>query len=223
MIRLLTLAFASLLIALPATAQDVSFELGAATDNRSKDISKSDGDAYVWGDATWSDSSGVLYGGPAFETIKAGGSTLELSPNVGVAPEWGGFEWDFNAAYKYRVDADAGYDPDAWEFTADMARAVGPAKGRVRVQHSPDGAGSTGAWTWVSARATWEFTSRLRGLAEIGHRSQENAPDYVGWSAGFRYALNDTLELDVRYHATDADDAGRQYEDALVAGISASF
>lgn len=224
MIRRLTIALASL-VALPAAAQDVSFEFGAATDNRSKEISKSDGDAYVWGEVTWSDGSGPFYGGASAETIKAGGSELELAPNVGISPEWLGFEWDLNAAYKYRVDADHGYDHDAWEFTADVARAIGPAKGRIRIQHSPDGTGSTGAWTWVSARARVALTPKLTAQAELGHRTQENAPDYVGWNVGVDYAVSREASLSLNYYSTDvnADLAGRQYEDALVAGIAFGF
>ncbi|KQS56565.1 hypothetical protein ASG17_07085 [Brevundimonas sp. Leaf363] len=211
---------------MPAAAQDQpwSFAFGAASDNRSKDVSKSDLGAYVWGEAEWGAASG-LYAGPAFETIDAGGSRLELSPSAGFRTERLGFEWDANVAYKYRVDADPGYDHDAWEFTADAARAIGPVKGRVRLQHSPDGTGSTGAWTWVAARAGVTLAPKLKAQAEIGHRSQENAPDYVGWNVGVEYAVSRQASVSLTYYSTDADAdlAGRQYEDALVAGIAFGF
>lgn len=224
MIRCLTIAFLLAAVALPAAGQDQpwSFAFGAASDNRSKEASKSDLGPYVWGEAEWSGASGV-YAGPSFETIDAGGSRLELSPSAGWRTERLGFEWDVNAAYKYRVDADPGYDHDAWEFTADASRAIGPVKGRIRLQHAPDGTGATGAWTWVSARTSWTPAPKVKLLAEIGHRTQENAPDYVGWSVGVDYAVTHHAALTLRYHATDADDAGRQYEDALVAGIDFGF
>ena len=222
MFRSLTIAVTLAVLAAPALAQSPAVSFGAATDNRSKNASKSDQGAYVWGEAEWSADSG-LYAGPAFETIDAGGSRLELSPNVGYRTERFGFEWDLNAAYKYRVDADPGYDDDAWEFTANVERSIGPAAARLQLQHSPDGTGSTEAWTWVAGRLSWALTDKLDASAEIGHRAQDNAPDYAGWNAGVSYALTDALELDVRYHATDADHFGRQYEDALVAGISVAF
>ena len=232
MIRTLTVAAAAtalLVSASAASAQDGaggnwSFAVGAGTDNRSKAVSKSDGDAYVWGQAQWETDSGYFYAGPSFETIRSSsGSELELKASAGIRPEFAGFNFDLNTAYKHQVDAAPGYDADAWEFTADMKRSIGPASGRVRVQYSPDGTGSTEAWTWVAARVGWDFTPRLNASAEIGRREQDNSIDYTGWNAGFSYALTDRLEADLRYHATDVDLPGEQYADALVAEISLAF
>lgn len=229
MIRVLTssaLAAAMLTAAAPAMAQqggDWSFAFGAASDNRSKDASKSDGKPFVWGQAEWESANGLLYAGPAFETIRSGGSDLELDVGFGLRPQVAGFDLDLNATHKWRVDSDPGVDATAWEFTADVKRAIGPADGRIRVQHSPDGTGSTGAWTWVSAQAGWEFTPRLSGSIELGRREQDGAPDYTGWNVGATYALTRALELEVRYHDTDADLPGRQYRGAVVVGLSAYF
>ena len=228
MIRTLTLALvASAALASPALAQsagDWTVSFGTATDNRSKDASKSQGDAYVWGGAQWESASGAFYAGPGFETIKSStGSDLELEIGGGWRPEVMGFDLDLNATYKYQLDADPGADDDAWEFTADVKRSIGPASGRIRLQHSPDGTGSTEAWTWVSARVGWDFTNKLTGSAEIGRREQDNSIDYTGWNAGFSYALTRNIEAEVRYHDTDADPNNPQYADALVAGLSFAF
>lgn len=230
MLRLLTTAALLTLAAGAVQAQDRSFrdawsfEVGAATDNRSKDASKSNGDPYAWAEAEWESESGFFYAGPAAETIKSStGSELELTGSAGVRPQWLGFDWDFNAAHKWQIDANAGADADAWEFTADMERSIGPASARLRLQHSPDGTGSTEAWTWYGARLGWDFTPRLTATAEIGRREQDNSVDYTGGNVGLAYALNDVLELDVRYHATDAAVKTEQYEDKLVVGISAAF
>jgi uncharacterized protein (TIGR02001 family) len=207
-----------------ASSGEWSFALGAATDNRSKEASKSDGDPYVWGQTEWASASGLFYGGAGFETIKSStGSELELEAGVGFTPEVAGFDLDLNATYKQQIDADPGADDNAWEFTADFARSIGPASGRLRLQHSPDGTGSTRAWTWYEARVGWEFTPKLEATASIGRREQDNSIDYTGWNAGFTYALTDNLEAELRYHATDADVPGEQYADALVAGISIAF
>lgn len=210
-----------------AAAQDRdawSFALGAATDNRSKDASKSDGDPYVWGQAQWESASGFFYVGPQFETIRSStGSELEVAISGGIRPEFAGFDFDLNAEHKWHVDADPDTDDNAWEFTADMKRSIGPASGRLRVQYSPDSTGSSKAWTWVALRGGWDFTDKLQGTVEIGRREQENSVDYTGWNAGFTYALTRTLEAELRYHATDADVPGDQYADALVAGISVAF
>lgn len=235
MIRTLTTAAAAatalLAFAGAAAAQNapfpggtVSFAFGAATDNRSKDASKSDGEAYVFGQAEWESASGLFYGGTGFETIKSStGSELELEAGVGVKPEVAGFDLDLNATYKQQIDANPGADDNAWEFTADVKRSIGPASGRLRLQHSPDGTGGTRAWTWYEARIGWDFTEKLEATASIGRREQDNSLDYTGWNAGFTYALTDNLEAELRYHATDADVPGEQYADALVAGISIAF
>lgn len=223
-----TLAF--LVFAAPAAAQDRpwadgwSFAAGVASDNRSKDASKSDGDPFIWGQAEWESADGLFYAGSAFETIKSsGGSELELEVAAGVRPTLAGFDLDLNAAYKHQVESDPGVDDTAWEFTADASRSIGPASARVRLQHSPDGTGSTEAWTWVSARVGWDFTDKLTVNAEVGRREQDESLDYTGGNVGLTYALTRDLELDLRYHATDAPVRTEQYADALVAGITIAF
>jgi uncharacterized protein (TIGR02001 family) len=234
MFRTLTtaaLATALLATAGAAAAQDApspsgswSFAVGAATDNRSKGASKSDGEAFVWGEAEWENASGLIYAGSGFQTIKSSsGSDLELEIGAGLRPEVAGFDLDLNATHKFLVDAAAGYDDSAWEFTADVKRSIGPASGRVRLQYSPDGTGGTEAWTWVEARLGWDFTDKLEGTAAIGRREQDNSLDYTAWNAGVTYALTDNLDADLRYYATDANVPGEQYADALVAGISLAF
>ena len=233
MLRTLTtagvLATTLLAFAVPAAAQDAAagswaFAVGAGTDNRSKGASKSDGDAYVWGEAEWENASGLLYGGAGFQTIKSSsGSDLEVEAGFGVRPELAGFDLDLNATYKSQIDAVSGYDDTAWELTADVKRSIGPASGRVRFQYSPDGMGGTEAWTWVEARLGWDFTNKFEGTAAIGRREQDNSLDYTAWNAGLTYALTDNLDADVRYYATDADVPGEQYADSLVAAISLAF
>jgi hypothetical protein len=201
-----------------------SFAAGAATDNRSKDASKSDGEPYVWGEAEWASASGLFYAGGGLETIKSStGADLEGKAGLGFTPDVAGFDLDLNASFKQLFNADPGADDDAWEFTADVSRSIGPASGRLRLQHSPDGTGSTEAWTWYEARVGWDFTNKLEATASIGRREQDNSVDYTGWNAGFTYALTDKLEADVRYHSTDADVAGEQYADAFVVGLSIAF
>lgn len=233
MLRILTTATASILLAIaaPASAQEAgspssnwSFAVGAATDNRSKDASKSNGEAFVWGLVEWENASGLIYAVGGVETIKSStGSDLELETGFGVRPQVMGFDLDLNVTHKYQVDANPGADDDAWEFTADVKRSIGPVSGRIRVQHSPDGTGRTRAWTWVAARAGMDFTDKLAGTVEIGRREQDDSIDYTGWNAGVTYALTSSVECDLRYHATDADVPGEQYADAVVAGISFAF
>lgn len=144
MIRPVLAAVFMTALAAPALAQDAepqdvlanygsapwSFAFGAATDNRSKDASKSDGNPFVWGEAVWETSDGFFYAGPAFETIDSStGSNLETDIGVGLRPQFAGFDLDLNATHKWQINADQGADDDAWEFTADVSRSIGPAGG----------------------------------------------------------------------------------------------
>jgi len=232
MIRTAVLAALSAALAGPALAQsgpepgssgDWSFEIGAGTDNRSKDASKSGNDGYVFGSAIWESADGLFYAGPDFETIQSGGSNVEVGFTAGYQPEAFGYEFDFNVAYLNRLGAESGFDEDAWEFTGNVSRAIGPATARLQVQYSPDVAGPTEAFTWVEGQVGWTFTRRLDGSIALGRREQDNAPDYTGWNAGGTYALTDALALDLRYYDTDAAAFGEQYEDALVAKVAYAF
>ncbi|WP_428152483.1 TorF family putative porin [Brevundimonas sp.] len=228
MIRSFALA-AALVLAPPATAfaqtsGDWSFALGAGSDNRSKDASKSRGDPFVFGLAEWSSEDGVFYAGPSFETIESStGSDLELDLNGGIRRDLAGFEVDFNVAHKWQVGADDGEDADAWEFTADITRAIGPAEAGLQLQHSPDGTGDTRAWTWVAANIAWAFTDKISGDASLGRREQDASVDYTGWNVGMTYAATPNLDVDLRYHDTDADPSNPQYASALVATVTAYF
>ena len=229
------LAFAAVVaapafLAAPASAQDAGWAMtvGAATDNRSKDASKSDGKPFVFGTAEWSSASGFFYAGPGFETIDSStGSKLELQAYAGIRPQVAGFDLDLKAAYKHQVDANPGADNDAWEFTANLSRSIGPAKARLQLQHSPDGSGGVKSWTWVEARAGWDFTDKLEGAIALGRREQDGAPDYTGWNAGLTYAATRSLDLELTYYDTNAKvplgQSTRQYDGALVAGVRAYF
>lgn len=226
----LPLALAALALSTPALAQDGGGSgswdvvVGAATDNRSKNASKSDGDPFVYGLAEWSSADGRFYANPGFETIKSPtGSELEVQVGAGYRPQFAGFDLDLSVVHKWQVDAEPGTDADAFEFTADASRSVGPASARLQLQHSPDGTASTEAWTWVEARLGWDFTDKLEATAAIGRREQHNNVDYTGWNAGVTYAVTQSLEFDLRWFDTDANEPGERYEGTLVAGVNLYF
>lgn len=213
----LILGLASTSPALAQSGGDWGLAVGAGTDNRSKNASKSAGEPFAWGEAVWESDSGFFYGGPAFETIRSStGSNLEVSLNAGMRPQIAGFDLDLNVKRQWHVDAAPGADGDAWEFTADLSRSIGPATAGLELQHSPDGTGAVRAWTWVEGRVEWAFSPRLTGSVTAGRRTQDNAPDYHGWSVGAVWRVNRQIDIELRYHDIDADGPGAQYRDALV-------
>jgi hypothetical protein len=199
-----------------------TFELGDATDNRSKGASKSGGDPYVFGEVQYNAANG-FYADAEFETIDSAGSTVETEIEAGWQGSGGGFDFDASVSHKWRVNADPGQDYAAVEFQFDVMRDFGAVDTRLRVEHSPDGLGSTEAWSWIETRMRWPIVDRLQGAVMVGRREQDKGPDYTGWSAGAAYALTDVAELELAWHGTDIGDQGEHYEDALVAAVLIAF
>lgn len=237
MIRYLSIAAMLAAVATPAFAQSEpteeilanygsswSFSATAGTDNRSKGISKTEGEGYVGLAAEWTSASGLFYVAPAAETIKSAiHAELEVELGAGVRPEFMGFDLDINATHKWQVGANPGMDDAAWEFTSDIKRSIGPASARLRLQFSPNGLGVADEWTWVEGRIGWAFTNNLRGTAAFGRREQDNSVDYSAWNAGITYDLTENLDLDVRWYDTDAGVPTETYDSALVAAINVYF
>jgi uncharacterized protein (TIGR02001 family) len=225
--RLVSLTWLVVAASSPALAQEAppvspaggwSFGLGAATDNKSKDVSKSGGEPFVWALAEWSSEDGTFYAGPAVETVESNGSRLEAAVYAGWRPQVMGFDLDLNVEHKWLVDADPGTDDAAFEFTADVSRAVGPVEGRLRVQHTPDSTGSRKSWTWHEARISWDQTSDLTWSGSLGRREQEVGLDYVGWNLGATWRLGQRFELDARWHDTNVEGPIPPGDDEAYAG-----
>jgi uncharacterized protein (TIGR02001 family) len=222
---ILAAAFTALLptIASAQAGGDWRSQFTIGTDNRSKDQSKSEGRPFVAGSAEWNNASGLFYAGPGFETIDDNGAHVELHGVAGVRPEWRGFDLNFSAAYKWRVVADPGVDDTEFELTADASRSLGPASARVRLQYAPDAGGRTDSFTWIETRLGWEFTSRLEATAAVGQRDRHGGVDYTSWNVGMAYDLTDNLQLDLRYHDTNQEHAGVEFEDRVVAALFVDF
>lgn len=195
----------------------------AATDNRSKGQSKTLGDGFVGMTGEWRSSDGLFYAGPGFETIDDNGAYVELNSIVGVRPEIAGFAFNFSAAYKWRVNSDPGVDDDEFELTADVERTIGPAAARLRVQYAPDAGGGTKSFTWIEARLGWTINERLEATTTLGRRDRVGGDDYAAWDAGFTYALDEHLDLDLRYYDTNRDNDGVEYADTVVASLALAF
>lgn len=229
MSKIVLLALSAAVVASPALAQSTagpgswSFAVGGATDNRSKNASKTQGDAFVYGLVEWESDDRFFYAGTGVETIDSSGSDIEHDLKLGIRPTVAGFDVDLNVAHKWQIDADPDTDNDAFEFTANVSRSIGPASARVQLQHSPNGTGDARAWTWVETRLGWDLTDTLEATAAVGRREQDGNIDYTGWNAGVTWAFSDNADLDVRWHDTDADVSGPQYEGALVAGVNLYF
>ncbi len=228
-----TAAFVVLTAAVPATAQSwadswrdrwvgtMGGEVGVTSDNRSKFASKSGGDPAAFAGVYALTPDGAWYVEGEAETIRdSSGSDAELTFAAGWRPQAFGFDLDLAAARKVRLGARPGADTEAWEFTADAARAAGPFDARLRLQQSPDGAGSSGEWVYYEARLRWDIARRWTLDAQVGTRDyDDDADDYSGVSLGAIYAVTDNLEFDLRL--IDTDRTGEDDDPALVVSLIA--
>jgi uncharacterized protein (TIGR02001 family) len=198
-------------------------EVGVTSDNRSKFASKSGGDPAAFAGVYALTPDGAWYVEGEAETIRdSSGSDAELTFAAGWRPQAFGFDFDLAAARKVRLGARPGADTEAWEFTADAARAIGPFEGRLRLQQSPDSAGSSGAWVYYEARLRWDVAPRWTLDAQVGTRDYEDdADDYSGASLGAVYAATDRLDIDLRL--IDTDRTGEDDDPALVVSLIAGF
>lgn len=213
--------------ALPAVAQDAdnfSFSFGGGSDYRSKGASKTQGDPFAYIAAEWQTDNQLFYVAGSAATVRQSiGADTELDVTVGYRPEFAGFSFDVNAMYRWYPDARSGTDDEYWEYTADVSRSIGPVSGRLRVQYSPDNAGGGEEFTWVEGRVGYKINSKLKATAAYGQREQTNALDYSAWNVGVNWAFAGPADLDLRYYDTDADEYGKNYEDAFVAAINFNF
>ncbi len=218
---------AAVLLAGPAAAQEAdnwNFAFGAATDYRSKGLSKTQGDPYAYAAIEWQSDSQVFYAGLDTARVKQSfGSDQEIGARAGYRPEAWGYSFDFSTLYRYHPGAVSGADNEHWEFGADASRSIGPVSGRLRVQYSPDNSGSSGAFTYVEGRVGYRIEPKLRVTAALGHRYTEDSIDYTAWNAGLNYRVTDNADVDFRWYDTDKRSRGAQFEEAAVLAVNFSF
>ena len=204
----LAAAFATLVTAGAASAQDVEFAFNAAATNDYvfRGASQSNEDFALSGgvDAT----IGGFYAGGWASTVDFGDATdAEVDVYGGYRAEAGGFALDFGVVGYFYVDAPGGADYDYVEYKAAASRAIGPLTAGVAVFYSPDFFGVDETATYLEANAAFSPVDKVTVSGAVGKQWLDVTGDYVTWNVGAAYALTDSLAVDVRYHDTDVDNA----------------
>jgi len=217
-----TMALACATTALAQTASPFTASLGAATDYRSKGLSKSADGGYVFATADW--KSGALYAGVAAATVDVPfGADYETDLKAGIRPKLAGWDLDFGVFYRAFGDANPGADDDYVEFRAQASRSWGPVNLRLLTWQTPDNAGAVEEANWSEGRVTWRAARRVRASVSLGHHDQENGPTYAAWNAGVALDVTPKVELDLRWYDTDAHAFGPRYEGEAVAALVTRF
>jgi uncharacterized protein (TIGR02001 family) len=224
--RLAALPFAlAAACALPAAAHagDWTVQVGAATDYISKGISKSDEKAQGWGRVEWAGPEDFYAGAFATNADLSAGADAEIQLYGGWRPEALGYEWDLGLVYKTFPGTRADLTDDMIELKGEVARAIGPVKGRLHVDWSPDNYGSAKQALWVEGRLGYAVARKTEVSVGLGRREQENGADYTAWNIGVKQKLTDKLSGDLRWYDTNGHEFGDVYDGRLVAAITATF
>ncbi|MBU1374437.1 MAG: TorF family putative porin [Alphaproteobacteria bacterium] len=217
---LAALALAS--IAGPAAAQELSFNVGAASDYVFRGVSQTDGNAQVFAGADL--SMGDWYAGVWASNVDFNdGTDAEFDVYGGYTTTLGIASLDFGVLYYAYVDPPAGPNPNYFELQAKASVPVGPATLGGQLYFTPDYYGSgSDAW-YYEVNGAYSPTDAVTFSAALGREEIADGGSYTTWNAGVGYALTDNLAVDLRYHDTDRHSLGKTYGNRAVVSLKATF
>jgi hypothetical protein len=128
----------------------------------------------------------------------------------------GSFDLSASAGVKRLLAAEDGVDSTGLELTATAARKFGRLGSKVAIYYSPDDVGGTAETFYGEAGLTYELSSPLDAVANVGARSRSGGPDYASFNAGLTYEISRALSADLRWYETSRSELGENYEGRLV-------
>ena len=205
-------AVASMAMAGAAQAQDVSFNVGVASDYIFRGLDQtfdSDGQLFGGVDVT----QDIFYGGAWLSnTGPDGDQALEYDLYAGFKPVVGGATLDLGVIFYGYTDNDLGSvssDLNALEFKAAASFPAGPFTLGGAAYYSPDNGGFLDESTlYIEANGAYTFEGGPTISAAIGNFSIDNfAPvdSYTTWNAGITFPIGEKFSIDARYHGSDDD------------------
>ena len=221
--RLFAYACSAAVLALAgaASAQEISFNLGATTDYVWRGASQSDEEPAFSGGVDF--TFGQFYAGTWASTVDFGdGTDGEWDFYLGVTPSGLGFDWDLGVTFYTYVGDPSGSDYNFTEFKVTAERSDGPVTWGGEVHVSPEFTGGVGEAVYAQGNLAYEVAPNLSVSGAVGHQWVDTG-DYFNWNAGVSYAFNDAFGLDLRYHDTDVHGWGDIFESRVVLSLTAGF
>ena len=179
-------------------------------------ISQSDSDFAVQGGFDY--ANGAFYVGTWASSVDFGdGSSTELDLYGGVAGETaGGLAWDVGVIGYFYPSAGT-EDLDFVEIYGGLGANLGGVDVGGYVYFDPDNENM-----YVEASAGYGFTDAFSADVSIGNYDFDGGGDYVNYSLGGTLST-EYVDFDLRFWATDIDDAGLNAEERVVLTISKSM
>lgn len=210
--------------ALPAvaSAQDINWQVGVASEYIGKGVGKSNGEIAPFGSIEA--STGQVYASVFGSTAEiSSGADAEIVTTIGWRPTVGDVKFDLAILNRDLPGSRDGVDSNYFEYQADATRAFGPVTTRLRVNYTPDGFAATQEAWWVELQGSMAVGPKTKASVSIADRSADGGAEYTAWNAGLKHKLTDNINLDVRWFDTGDHGLGEPYEGRLVASISFSL
>jgi uncharacterized protein (TIGR02001 family) len=205
-----------------ASAQEINWQVGVASEYVGKGLGKSNGEASAFGSAEI--GTGQVYASVFASTAELSqGADAEIISTIGWRPTVGDVKLDLALLNRELPGNRAGVDSNYFEYQADATRAFGPVSTRLRVNYTPDGYAATKEAWWIELQGSMALDRQTRASVAFADRSADGGADYVAWNAGVKRKLTDQVALDVRWYDTDSHSLGESYEGRLVASLSFSL
>lgn len=207
--------------ALPAaaSAQDINWTVGVASEYIGKGIGKSNGEIAPFGSVEV--ATGQVYASVFASTAELSqGADSETITTIGWRPTVRGVKLDLAVLNRDLPGSRAGVDSNYFEYQADASRAFGRVNTRLRVNYSPDGFAATQEAWWIELQGSMALDSKTKASVAVADRSADGGAEYTAWNAGVKRKLTDDVTLDVRWFDTTDHNLGEAYEGRLVASLS---
>jgi len=202
-----------------ASAQDINWTVGVASEYIGKGIGKSNGEIAPFGSVEV--STGQVYASVFASTAELSqGADAETITTIGWRPTMGDVKFDLAILNRDLPGSRVGVDSNYFEYQADATRAFGRVTTRLRVNYSPDGFAATQEAWWLELQGAVALDGKTKASAAIADRSADGGAEYTAWNAGVKRKLTDKVSLDLRWFDTDGHSFGEAYEGRLVASLS---
>lgn len=202
-----------------ASAQDINWTVGVASEYIGKGIGKSNGEVAPFGSVEV--GAGPVYASVFASTAElSSGADSELVTTIGWRPTAGDVKFDLAILNRDLPGSRDGVDSNYFEYQADASRAFGRVTTRLRVNYSPDGFAATQEAWWIELQGSTALDSRTKASIAIADRSADGGADYTAWNVGVKRKLTDAVSVDLRWFDTADHDLGEPYEGRLVASLS---
>lgn len=215
-------ATAFLALGSTAYAQDVSFNVGVASDYIFRGVSQTDEGPQIFGGVDI--SKDIFYAGAWASNVDFGDETdAEIDIYAGIKPVAGPVTFDLAAIYYGYLNEPSGADYAYWEFKAAASVPAGPATLGAAIYYSPEFFGGTGTAVYYEANAGFSPADKWTINGALGYQTVDIGDDYATWNVGVSYAFNDTISGDLRYHDSDLDGCADLCGSRVAVGIKAVF